>query len=237
MANITKMLTYNIPDELYSTANTLGKTSTQLYDGPEEIVLWVDTETGYVMETYHPDEEPDRPLPLNLRREILTADTDENCIKIGLLWGGLEKPKIYEVQVGPADQPNAVITDPSDVRMVFNQVDLPANYTAPLEFMEYKRDRSWDFFKTVRNSLLAQSDGKIASDMPEAMKQEWIDYRQKLRDMPTDWAGVPEYLVRFPLSPDQTFDPNFSPEVNVIRIADRTEADNDALSQLPNGAN
>jgi hypothetical protein len=237
MANITKMLTYNIPDELYSTANTLGKTSTQLYDGPEEIVLWVDTETGYVMETYHPDEESDRPLPLNLRREILKADTDENCIKIGLLWGGLEKPKIYEVQVGPADQPNAVITDPSDVRMVFNQVDLPANYTAPLEFMEYKRDRSWDFFKTVRNSLLEQSDGKIASDMPEAMKQEWIDYRQKLRDMPTDWAGVPEYLVRFPLSPDQTFDPHFSPEVNVIRIADRTEADNDALSQLPNGAN
>jgi hypothetical protein len=238
MANITKMLTYNIPDELYSTANTLGKTSTQLYNGPEEIVLWVDKETGYVKETFHPDEEPDRPLPLDVRREILKADTDENCIKIGLLWGGLEKPKIYEVAVGPADQPNAVITDPSDVRMVFNQVDLPANYTAPLEFMEYKRDRSWDFYKTVRNSLLSQSDGKIASDMPEELKQKWITYRQKLRDMPTDWAGVPEHLVRFPLSPDQTVDMNFDdPEVDVIRIADRTEADNDALAQLPNGAN
>ena len=238
MANITKMLTYNIPDELYSTATTLGKTSTQLYNGPEEIVVWVNKETGYVDQTFHPDEEPARPLRLNIRREILKADTDENCIKIGLLWGGLEKPKIYEVAVGPADQPNAVITDPSDVRMVFNQVDLPANYTAPLEFMEYKRDRSWDFYKTVRNSLLSQSDGKIASDMPEELKQKWITYRQKLRDMPTDWDGVPEHLVRFPLSPDQTVDMNFDdPEVDVIRIPDRTEADNDALAQLPNGAN
>jgi len=236
MANITKVLTYSIPDALYSTETTLGKTSTQIYNGPSEIVVWVDKDTGYVSETFAPEDEPDRPLALNLRREILKADTDENTIRIALLYGGLEKPKIYEVQVGPADQPNAIITDPSDIRLVFNQVDLPADYTAPLQFMEYKRNVSWDFIKGVRNSLLSNSDGKIASDMPNAMKTEWTAYRQKLRDMPTDWAGVPEYLVKFPKSPEETFDSNFDdPAVDVIRVADRTEEDNDALSQLPNG--
>jgi hypothetical protein len=236
MANITKMLTYNIPDELYSNETTLGKTSTQLYNGPEEIVIWADKETGYVRETWHPDEEPDRPLPLDIKREILRADTDENTIKIALLWGGLEPPKRYEVQVGPADQPNAVITDPTDIRLVFNQVDLPTNYKAPLEFLEYKRTVDWNFLKNVRNSLLAASDGRIAEDMPESIKQKWIAYRQKLRDLPEDWGNVPTYLVRFPMSPDETSDPNFDdPDAPVIRIADRTDADKEALSQLPSG--
>jgi hypothetical protein len=76
MAKITKMLTYSIPDHLYSLENTLGKTSTQLYEGPEEIVMWLDKETGYLMEAYAPEDEPDRPLPLNLKREILKAVMD-----------------------------------------------------------------------------------------------------------------------------------------------------------------
>ena len=94
MAQITKMLTYSIPDHLYSLENTLGKTSTQLYEGPDEIVMWLDKETGYLMEAYAPEDEPDRPLPLNLKRVILKADTDINCCKIGLIYGGLETPKI-----------------------------------------------------------------------------------------------------------------------------------------------
>ena len=100
--------------------------------------------------------------------------------------------------------------------------------------MEYKRDRSLQFIKDERNAKLANSDGKIASDMPAALKEEWIVYRQKLRDMPVDWAGVPFYLVRYPASPDDKFNPDFDdPEVTVIRVEDRTEEDNDALAQLP----
>lgn len=239
MANIQKTLTYSIPDELYSTETTLGKTSTQTYNGPAEIVVWVDKDTGHVDQTWIPEEEPDYPLALNLRREILKADTDENTIKIALLYGGLEKPKLYEVAVGPSDQPNALLTDPSDLRIVFNDWDLPKDYKAPLKFATYDRDRTWDgFLRGVRNGKLAETDGRIAPDMPESMKQDWIDYRQKLRDMPTNWANVPGYLVRFPLSPDEGgVDIDFNdPEVDVIMIADRTADDADAISQLPNGA-
>ena len=232
------MLTYSVPDQLYSTETTLGKTSTQLYEGPDEIVMWLDKETGYLMQAFAPEDEPDRPLPLDIRREILKADTDINCCKIGLIYGGLEQPKIYEVAVGPVDQPNATVVDPSDIRIVYDKDSVTVDYTAPLKFFEYKKDRSDEFIRSVRDAKLAESDGKIAPDMPEELKQQWLDYRQKLRDLPDDWLEVPNYLVRFPLSPDDTVNMEFDdPHVDVIRIEDRTDDDNDALSQLPPGVN
>ena len=229
------MLTYSIPDHLYSLENTLGKTSTQLYEGPEEIVMWLDKETGYLMECYAPEDEPDRPLPLNLKREILKADSDINCCKIGLIYGGLEKPKIYEVSVGPVDQPNATVVDPSDIRIVYDKASVTVDYTAPLQFFEYKRDRSDEWLRSVRNSKLAASDGKIAPDMPEALRQQWLDYRQKLRDLPDDWLEVPNYLVRFPRSHEDGPNMEFAENIGVIRIADRDASDADALQNLPPG--
>ncbi len=230
------MLTYSIPDKLYSLENTLGKTSTQLYEGPDEIVMWLNKETGYLMQAFAPEDEPDRPLPLDMKREILRADSDINCCKIGLIYGGLETPKIYEVSVGPVDQPNATVIDPSDVRIVYSRDSVTADYTAPLKFFEHTRIPSDDFIRRRRNSLLAQSDGKISPDMPEALKQQWMDYRQKLRDLPVDWADVPNYLVRFPRSPEDGPNMEFeNPDVQVIRIADRDASDADALSNLPPG--
>jgi len=236
MENITKTLTYSIPDELYSTETKLGKTSTQVYNGPSEIICWVNKETGYLEETHSPDEEPDCPLPLHLRREVLSANTDENIIKIALLWGGIEAPKVYEVKVGPEDQPNAILPDPSHIAEVYDEYALYNDYKAPLKFVEFDRDRSWNFLREERNHRLYMSDGKLAEDMPASLKQQWSDYRQKLRNMPNEWDGVPGYLVRFPIAPDEGVDPNFNdPEVPVIMIADRTEEDNDAIGQFPKG--
>lgn len=235
MAKISRLLRYSIPDVLYSTENTLGKTSTQLYEGPDQLVLWLDKETGRVMQSFAPEDEPDRPLPLDLKREILLADTDENCIKIGLIYGGLETPKIYEVEVGPSDQANAQLVDPSDIRTVYAREPVDADYKAPLQFMVYVRDRTDAFIRKERNSRLAASDGKIAPDMPEAMKQQWLDYRQKLRDLPSDWADVPNFLIQFPRPPDDPKEPFSDPHVKVIRIHERDASDIEALSNLPPG--
>ena len=241
MANIKKTLTYAIPDYMYSGTTEQGKTSTQEYDGPDHIILWIDKETGYLEQCHAEHEEPDCPLPLNIRREILRADTNENTIKIALLWGGVQEPKVYEVEVGPSDQPNAIVPDPTHLCEVYNEYALYADYKAPLQWAPMDRAAAvegWDFLRTERNTRLANSDGKIAEDMPESLKQAWRDYRQKLRDMPTDWADVPGYLVRFPESPDDGPDPNFNdPDVTVTRIADRSDDDVDAIGMLPNGVN
>ena len=235
MPNISRLLRYSIPDVLYSTENTLGKTSTQLYEGPDQLVLWLDKETGRIMQSFSVEKEPDRPLPLDLKREILVADSDENCIKIALVYGGLEVPKIYEVAVGPTDQANAQLTDPSDIRIVYAEEPVNVDYKAPLQFNIYIRDRTDEFIRRERNSMLSASDGKIAPDMPEEMKQKWLDYRQKLRDLPADWADVPNFLIQFPRDPDDPFVPFSDPHVKVIRISERTADDNDALSNLPPG--
>ena len=229
------MLTYSIPDQVHTTETTLGKTSTQLYNGPDQLVLWIDKETGRVMQSFAVEDEPDRPLPLDLKREILKADTDENCIKIALIYGGLDTPKIYEVDVGPSDHPNAQVVDPSDIRQVYDRESVDQDYTAPLQFFVAVRTRDDAFIRKERNGRLANSDGIISPDMPEEMKQAWLDYRQKLRDLPALWADVPNHLVQFPIRPDDDFVPFTDPHVKVIRIHERTEEDNDALGQLPPG--
>lgn len=233
-----KTLTYNIPDYIYSLENTLKKKATQEYDGPDYIILWVDIESGRIEQTFGPENEPDRPLPLNVRREILPANNTENAIKIGILYGGLATPKVYEVSVGPVDQPNAIVSDPTDLRTVYDESKIVEDYTAPLQFKPHTRDRSDEFIRSERNARLANSDSRVAPDMPEALRQQWLDYRQKLRDLPTDWADCPNWLIRFPLSPDETIDANFDdPEVRVIRIFQRSEEDKRKLLQLPPGAN
>ena len=233
---MARMLTYNLPDHRFSTERTLGKTATQLYNGPDEIVLHISKETGGIFESFTVDGEHDRPLALDLERVVFKAESDEDYIKIALIYGGLEEPKVYEVQTGPDYHPNITIKDPSDIREVFDEGAVMANYQAPLQFKVLGRDRSDAWLRKIRNQLLAQSDGKISDDMPAELKQKWLDYRQQLRDLPDTLSEVPNDLTRMPRHPNEDYDAWFdNPHVEVIRIADRTAEDLIRLRQLPPG--
>ena len=62
----------------------------------------------------------------------------------------------------------------------------------------------WASVRLRRDMLLAESDIAIPpDDAPAALRAEWVAYRQKLRDMPADWAGVgtSTYLVVYPFDP------------------------------------
>lgn len=233
---MSRTLTYNLPDHLYSTQRTQGKTGTQLFNGPEELILHLEKSDGSIFESFAPGQEHGRPLALNLDRVVFTAQNDEDRIKIALIWGGLEAPKVYEVDIGPEDHPNTTIKDPTDIREVYDEAAVMRDYTAPLQFRTQSRDRSDEWLRKVRNGLLSASDGKISPDMPEELKQAWLTYRQKLRDLPLDLAEVPNYFIRFPKAPNELYDPYFdNPGVEVIRIADRTPEDVQKMRQLPTG--
>ena len=60
--------------------------------------------------------------------------------------------------------------------------------------------------RETRNNLLTQSDDKIPADAPSTFSSPWKDYRQKLRDLPTTWAGVgtETYKIVWPHEPDDT---------------------------------
>jgi|LWDU01.1.fsa_nt_gi hypothetical protein len=235
-----KLLTYNLPNVRFGSDFSEGKTSTQPYDGLESLILWTEKETGIIERTFDPADMTEQPRPLHLDENVLEADTMENTIKIALLFGGIEPTKFYEVSVGPADQPNALIPDPTDIRDVFSENDILADYTADLVFKgEEDRiatgARSWDFIRDLRNTRLEESDSKVVSDMPADLKALWVTYREQLRNMPVDWANVPVEFIKFPVSPanddvDNTFE--VLEEIDMIMIPDRSTQDVTDLGQL-----
>jgi hypothetical protein len=238
MAHVQKVVTYDVPDEFEQAVPTkaLDKTSTQSYDGPSTLILWLDKETKDIEQTWDKDDYTDRPVPLNLEVKELNADTDENTIKIGILFGGFGERKLYEIKVGPVEDDNVVIPDPSDPRMIFSENDIIDDYTKPLVFRTDFRRRDDAFIREERNAKLKQSDSRIAEDMPDEVKAKWLAYRQKLRDIPADWAAVPNHLIRWPTDPDGEYDDPYvrdeDPEHKVILVAERTADDADALAQL-----
>ena len=251
MAKVQRTVTFEMPDEYEQEVptTTMGKTSTIEYDGPEQLILWIDKESQDIEQTWDKDDYTERPVPLNCEVQTIDADSDENCIKIGLLFGGFPQRLLYEIRVGPADEMNRVIADPSDPRTIFSENDIVEDYTKPLVFRQGAnydgvtganpgawRRRNDDFIRNVRNGLLSASDGAVAEDMPADLKAEWETYRQKLRDLPATWAAVPNHLISYPVSPDgEGDDPyvrNEDPYHEVILVGARTAADNDAIGQL-----
>ncbi len=65
---------------------------------------------------------------------------------------------------------------------------------------------TWDDIRHQRNILLQATDGAISEDMPQSMKDEVIDYRQTLRDLPTALSefNPEEVPAMFPVQPNST---------------------------------
>jgi hypothetical protein len=235
MAHIQKTITYDMPDVYEGNTKAEGKTSTMPYDGPEQLILWVDKESGHIEQTWDKDDYTEEPIPLNIDVHTIDADTDENCVKIGMLFGGLATPKIYEVRVGPDGDKNSEVVDPSDLRRIYDENAVVENWQiSPVPFKTDWRHLTDDQLRAIRNGRLSASDANLPSDMPADLRAEWEAYRQKLRDIPQDWAAVPNHFIKFPTAPDGEYapEPENDDEVPVIMISERTAEDNDAIGQL-----
>ena len=174
---------------------------------------------------------------------------DRNCI---------DAPLLYEVAVGPADQPNAVMCDPTHIEQVFDQNSVVKGWNGSswhkltyetgrcgddYPSNEGSRDnRDMDFIKSARNDDLLASDHKTSSDMPQEMLDAWANYRQQLRDVPADWAGVPADLILMPAAPDCTeggVGECLKHGIPYVKIADRNADGRQAEieAQLPDNVN
>ena len=124
-----------------------------------------------------------------------------------------------------------------------------AEFTVASPYNEYKYSKREDTLKynkkLERDALLYKSDQMMLSDrgLSDAKVTEWETYRQKLRDIPQDWADAPNPLIRYPQAPNGEYrdteiaEPDLDPETGeaphkIIRIADRTAADDDAIGML-----
>lgn len=52
---------------------------------------------------------------------------------------------------------------------------------------QYSVDVEWNYVREKRNQELANTDWRFVSD--QTPSQEWIDYRQFLRDLPQNYPG------------------------------------------------
>jgi hypothetical protein len=66
------------------------------------------------------------------------------------------------------------------------------------------RTESWLSIRLARNFLLQETDYIFCSDvtMDDAVKAQYQTYRQKLRDLPAQFADVAVNEVKFPISPE-----------------------------------
>lgn len=258
MAIYKTLLTYRIPDERYGQSDVLGKTSTIQYEGPEKLILWLTKEGNCIEDVWDADNMTERPLPGHLYEVELDAKAgDKECLIAGMIGPSTEtyhpfgNLKRYEIKAGPVDVPNSWISDPTYPSHVFDETDLNVGLYDP-ETKQFKNLKYHDNTPNMenlsdggirhkRNRLLEGSDNMAAAaDIPDDVKQGWLDYRKKLRDLPADWAECPNELIEWPKDPDKQkteadFEASGVPKPKVdhyVKIADRTAEDKKAIEQM-----
>ena len=248
MANITKEITYDIPDKWQTSTTALGKTSTQTYTGPETVVAVI--QNGVVVNAYNKEKEDGRPLAADFTH--VEIDCNKDTMHCGILWGGFEPPAHFEVEVGPGDRLNPTVADPTHPTEVYDIQSFVNGWNGvawkAVTFSKPEDDDpTIDDIRAGRNALLQTTDMNVADDMPADVKKEWTDYRQALRDLPADYDGVPIHLITLPKAPDEVnessemqpqsemvMDANADAGEGVVAIADQGGR-SDWQGQLPPG--
>lgn len=211
ITNTTVNFTYKVADELFSTSDAAGKTATATYTGPDRIWVFVDADTGEFNRTF-PDlttkeDGADVPTPVGMHKVEIVAEDDPLIISIIKADCVTTENQTQEAELLP-DGNTLKINNPADVDQTYDIESLvydieSGSWNTPA----YRQSTvTWDDIINARNTMLGATDGKIAPDMPAELKQKWIDFRQKLRDLPATLGKgteneVPAWKVMLPQEP------------------------------------
>ena len=226
MKQITKDFTYDIPDEYLAQTKANGDTATASYTGPAKLWVFVQEQTGKnTSDAMQLDENwdgnPDLPAPEGQVKVELDCEGADTLICAIFLPHSVSVKNVTDV----------VTELPEDYGKYSNPWPPTPDHAYEREMLVYKPDTAdiadtagkehtggdweltfkqpwmtWGTMTQLRNDLLAMSDGKVSFDQPDSVKQPWIDWRQKMRDLPTVWkrgeAGeFPAHMVKFPAEP------------------------------------
>jgi len=220
MANITKTVLHAVPTEWLGQDEDNSEVGIITYSGPRYMkTLWDPTRPGDCIFIGDPLTDNACQAPNPIGTVEITLDAEQYPLHALALWGGYEPAAHMEVVCGPSSDPNPTICDPYHFTEVF---DLRSFYydtsTEAWSTPQFSSDDpsevtdnetvcfGWDWVRSTRNGLLMGSDSRVASaDMPASVMQPWLDYRTKLRNLPTEWAGVgtATHLIVWPFDPDQ----------------------------------
>ena len=230
MANINKTFLFPVPTVWHGQDQDDAQVGVDTYVGPQNlsVILKLDgsgNKTSEIFEVYDTNG-PEFPTP-PVDTYVVNLDADKYPIHAAAMYGGVSAPSKLEVVAGPSTEPNPKIQDPLHFHEVYDMRSFTYDPTlnsgaggwstpkfanqVPGPGETDDNSFGWEWVRDNRNHLLEASDSKIAEDMPEALKNRWKAYRQKLRELPTEWAGIgtATHLVVWPVSPEEEDNPNF----------------------------
>ncbi len=236
MRKIEKTFTYPVWDEWRKNSFENGKTGTFTYKGPEFLTFEVgndpDDPDNYGKESgwcLWEKSDLERPTAQDITR--ITVDCKENPLlcEIGnddgkeegvLLRRQREWKTLWDA---PEGYPDVEYTDDVEPRDIYDE----SNITYDFDKQEFnigihdwaatgtKMDLTWDEVRDVRDQELHDTDAKVGqADAPQAIQTAWLEYRQKLRDLPAKMQamGFEPYqaVMMFPLGVRDMRDPEAS---------------------------
>lgn len=207
----TIQFTYNVPNAIYSTDDSEGNTGTAEYTGPDRIWVFVDENTGAFSRITPPltarEDGADVPTPFGHKKVQVVAADDPFIISL-ILGSNVQTLNQTTVNENLPDgstisyNGTPTIDQAYDLSQLTYDLDAntwntPSYQTSPI---------TWDDVINARNGALTASDGKIAPDQPDSVKQPWINYRQALRDIPSTFGKgtdneIDAWKVKLPTPP------------------------------------
>ena len=204
--------TYDGPDKIFLQINAEGKevygplTEDDIADGrpkPADVVQWYEVDCA--RSDLHTLICQLRGPVVNEKEEDRGAGTDLNHPGSPDVDGGVYPQFTYSSTLFPDDiynwdtirVANPGTAGPDDITI--------GTFTPREKLNGTDEDKTWEHVRKHRDSVLSNSDGQIAEDMPDALKDQWKAYRQSLRDLPNKMiaAGVhPNFAdLMFPMEP------------------------------------
>lgn len=190
MSNIINVtFTYDLPDDQYHQTNTLRKTASWEYSGPDKKYILVDstsnTLTGGSIEEVDYDHFNDQPGPVY----AVEVDCSQNPLICSLFADAYDDPTSINTPTISEDIPNSALPYVRD--------EPPApDHTYEIKEIQYdptedefitplpwkKPFVSWEGLLYYKNVRLANTDRQISEDLPPALYTAMLEYRQYLRD-------------------------------------------------------
>mgnify|MGYP001166368430 FL=1 len=193
---------YEMPDAyLYQTTKE-GKVNTWTYEGPKEMWVFLRKEdnkrTGEVKYSYQIEDDyvpganeymvkincEDNPLLC----ELMETDQDTLFLEGRAIKSETLPMNNYKGEAFVHYEPEVPTPDHTYDRDEITYDPVKQQWNTPFPFIKPHTD--WEAIKKVRWSALSAADGHVSSDMPDAVKQEWLDYRTNLRNLPQIYGAA-----------------------------------------------
>ena len=209
-SNIKLEVLYPVPTEYMGDEQDNDEVGIATYVGPRYLrTRWSSDGSNLTSWGVWDWEDPSGFMPCPVDCTEVKLDATQYPIHATVLWGPRYPGERMDVVCGPESDPNPNICDPYYICEALEPSS--CHYDVKTESWSTPSFRSlipgnndWTAVRYLRDCLLVESDNQMPpEDAPDSLKNEWKAYRQKLRDLPADWAGVgtSTYLVMYPFDP------------------------------------